>query len=291
MHPKGRALSFCCLFTSILTPEHGIHFIKRRFTIAFYTANAHNISRITSHPNVDFTVVINPDSGPGNTSQYPNEAYTSGIQKLNAYQNVKTIGYVRTGYAIRDPNEVLLDISIYSGWAQHPNKSDIAMHGIFFDEVVYEYSEGNANYLKLINQAAKNASGLLSDKLVCATFTIGFYHCSQSGKLTFLQIVHNPGVVPDSRLQEPNTDVTVVFEQSYQKYSNLKTSLNDLSNNRTEYSYIVHSLPQDMGKGKLKSYVNDLSKRAKYLFVTDSNQGYYEKFGENWATFLDVFPS
>jgi len=107
----------------------------------------------------------------------------------------------------------------------------------------------------------------------------------------FLQIVHNPGVIPDSRLTDPSTDVTVVFEQAYRQYKTMKTNLESLPQNRTKYSYIVHSLPQNMDKKDLRNYVNDLSKHAKYLFVTSLSQGYYQSFGDSWKTFIDVFPS
>jgi hypothetical protein len=65
---------------------------------------------------------------------------------------------------------VLLDISIYSGWATNPNDgangTTLALHGIFFDEVPNEYSPETATYLSTINQAVKNASGLLPAKTV-----------------------------------------------------------------------------------------------------------------------------
>ena len=79
---------------------------------------------------------------------------------------MRTVGYVRIGYAKRNLTEVLEDISTYSGWPVNPDATDQALHGIFFDETPNEYTTEVADYLKNINQAAKNAAGLLSDRTV-----------------------------------------------------------------------------------------------------------------------------
>jgi hypothetical protein len=114
-------------------------------------------------------VVVNPDSGPGESSPYPNNDYSAQIQKLNAFPNVKTIGYVRTGFATRNITAILQDVSTYSGWSKNPNAANsTAMHGIFFDEVPNEWSAETAQYLNTINQAVKNAPGLLPDRTVSA---------------------------------------------------------------------------------------------------------------------------
>lgn len=110
-------------------------------------------------------MIINPDTGPGSTP-YPSSEYTSEVQRLNLYPNVRTVGYVRIGYAERNLTEVLEDVSTYSGWPANPNATDQGVHGIFFDETPSEYTTEVANYLKTINQAAKNAAGLLPDRTV-----------------------------------------------------------------------------------------------------------------------------
>ena len=50
-------------------------------------------SAISSHPKVQFQVIINPDSGPG-SGQYPDVNFITGVSKLNSYKNVKLVGYV-----------------------------------------------------------------------------------------------------------------------------------------------------------------------------------------------------
>jgi Spherulation-specific family 4 len=125
--------------------------------------------RVISQPKLNFTVILNPDSGPG-LSRYPGNDFVPQIQKMNSYSNVRTVGYVRTGFGTRNISSVLLDVSTYSGWATNAsanaNSTGLALHGIFFDEIPSEFSEEADEYLNTINQAVKNSSGLLPDKTV-----------------------------------------------------------------------------------------------------------------------------
>jgi len=122
-----------------------------------------DLNRLTAYPRQNFTIIVNPESGPG-SSALPSDDYVSQIQKLNKYPNALTIGYVRTGWARRSLNDALHDVSVYSGWAT--NATGLAVHGIFFDETPSEYSQEGAEFLTKVNQAAKDASGLLGDKTV-----------------------------------------------------------------------------------------------------------------------------
>src|SRR5579871_548493 len=118
---------------------------------------------VEAHRNLAFTVIVNPSSGPG-SSQYPDDHYSTAVQTLNAYPNVKTVGYVRTGYATRNISTVVSEVDTYAGWAS--KASTLGMHGIFFDESPHEYSADAVEYMHSINQAVKNATGLQGDKTV-----------------------------------------------------------------------------------------------------------------------------
>lgn len=124
-----------------------------------------------AHSDQNFTVIINPDSGPG-APQLPGTEYTTQIQNLTQYPNVQAVGYVRTGYGSRDVQEILRDIATYSQWETtrraNVNASAMAMHGIFFDEAPHEYTPEAAEFLTTINQAAKDAAGVLEPKTVCS---------------------------------------------------------------------------------------------------------------------------
>jgi hypothetical protein len=94
-------------------------------------------------------------------------------------------------------------------------------------------------------------------------------------------------VIPDSRFGDVNTDITVVFEESYTEYAAKEAELSTLRDDRSHHCYMVNSVPV-MDKDKLRGFADDLSKRAKYLFLTTNSEHYYESFGDDWASFATV---
>ncbi|KAL8953348.1 MAG: hypothetical protein Q9222_000810 [Ikaeria aurantiellina] len=91
-------------------------------------------STISSHPTVQFEVVVNPNSGPGTTS-YPSDANViAGISKLNSFPNVHLVGYVLTGWASRSNTTVNAEVDVYAKWASYDG-ADLHIGGIYFDEV------------------------------------------------------------------------------------------------------------------------------------------------------------
>lgn len=127
-----------------------------------------DLDRLNATSNLNYTIIVNPDSGPGNDS-LPNDDYLPAIQKLNAYPNTRTVGYVRTDYGNRNLSDVLQDISTYSGWAN--SRQGIQMHGIFFDEAAHDYTSEVAEYYRTANDAVKTAPGFAGDKTVSAMST------------------------------------------------------------------------------------------------------------------------
>jgi hypothetical protein len=81
-----------------------------------------------------------------------------------------------------------------------------------------------------------------------------------------------------------------VFEQSYAEYQTKISALSALQDDRSHHCYMVHSIPS-MDTKKLRGFVDDMSKRAEWLFVTDNSEEYYEKWGGDWANFVDAVPS
>ncbi|KAL4783563.1 Spherulation-specific family 4 [Aspergillus varians] len=218
---------------------------------------------ILTHPDLDFLVVVNPQSGPGST-ELPNEAYQRAIRQLNTYPNVQKVGYVRTGYGERNTSEVVDDVATYSEWQSH--SAELAMAGIFFDEAPHQYSDDMVGYLNTINRAVKNATGLQGERTV----------------------IHNPGTIPDERLAVADTDITVVFEQAYDHYeTSQKSELEAVHADRDTWAYIVHSVPQ-MSNSSLEHFVDDLSHRAAYLYLTTRTDSYYEHFDSRLQQFCDV---
>ncbi|KAI9371570.1 Spherulation-specific family 4-domain-containing protein [Aspergillus egyptiacus] len=118
---------------------------------------------IATHPDLNFLVVVNPQSGPGSLA-HPGEEYQGAIRQLARYPNVQSVGYVPIRYSERQIAEVLDDIATYSGW--HAQSAELAMAGIFFDESPHQYSDEAFNYLTRITRAVKEAPGLQRDQTV-----------------------------------------------------------------------------------------------------------------------------
>ncbi|CCG82115.1 Putative uncharacterized protein [Taphrina deformans PYCC 5710] len=81
-----------------------------------------------NYPSVTFTVIVNPNSGPG-TTVIPNSDYQHELTKLLAIANVNVLGYVDTAFGGRAAGDVANDISIYAGWSS----AGLGLDGIFFD--------------------------------------------------------------------------------------------------------------------------------------------------------------
>ncbi|KZW00150.1 hypothetical protein EXIGLDRAFT_559873, partial [Exidia glandulosa HHB12029] len=87
---------------------------------------------LEANPSLQFTLVINPNSGPGDGA-FPDSNYISAVATVNALSNVKTIGYVRTTWGRRPISEYQAEVSVYAGWATY-SASNIGLHGIFISE-------------------------------------------------------------------------------------------------------------------------------------------------------------
>ncbi|RMZ75832.1 hypothetical protein DV737_g5105, partial [Chaetothyriales sp. CBS 132003] len=225
---------------------------------------------LDSHPLLNFTVVINPEDGPG-SSAVPSDDYLVELHNLAKYDNARVVGYVRTQWAARNITEVLREVQIYSGWSKinstASNPSPIAMDGIFFDEAPSLYSTQTFEYMRTINQAVKNATGLAGNRT----------------------IVHNPGTPPDARFESLDTDIIVAFEQSSDYFHSDKVNITALALDRSRYSFMVHSAPAK--DSSLRSLVSSMSQRAQYLFATKLTSDYYESFSSDWNSFVEAVPT
>lgn len=104
-----------------------------------------------AHPTVPVIAVFNPNSGPGASAD---SVYVTATNDLST-AGIVVLGYVPTGYANRDANEVKAEIDDYVAW--YP-----ATTGIFFDEQSNE--PGFESYYSDLDTYAKS-KGL--------TFTVG----------------------------------------------------------------------------------------------------------------------
>lgn len=114
---------------------------------------------------MNFTVVINPGSGPG-PNALPDGNYTREIPKLASYENVRLLGYVATTYAKRNISLVRRDIETYAAWPTNSSNPALAVRGIFFDETPQQYDEDALAYLQELTDVVKNTPGLGPDHYV-----------------------------------------------------------------------------------------------------------------------------
>lgn len=126
--------------------------------------------RISEHPNVNFTVVINPGSGPG-PDALPDANYTREIPKLVSFDNVRVLGYVATTWATRNISLVRKDIETYAAWPTNSSNPNLAVRGIFFDETPQQFNASALNYLQNLTDFVKDTPGLGPDHYVRATLS------------------------------------------------------------------------------------------------------------------------
>lgn len=101
----------------------------------------------TAYPSIDFTLVVNPASGPGPT-KCPDANYLTAIAQLNQYANVRMLGYVASTAGDRPASAYQADIDTYSGWSTSTCAKNIAIDGIFVDEVNGTDTMSNYNYYR-----------------------------------------------------------------------------------------------------------------------------------------------
>jgi hypothetical protein len=125
------------------------------FSVHSYRFLTDIFSSARAYPDVEFTAVINPCSGPCNGS-IPDQLYLNEIPKLKSFNNIRTLGYIATTYAGKELNRVLAEIDAYANWPKVSNNTKLSMDGIFFDETPSEYTAETYQYLKVASQAVKS---------------------------------------------------------------------------------------------------------------------------------------
>ncbi|KAK2629726.1 hypothetical protein QTJ16_000546 [Diplocarpon rosae] len=218
---------------------------------------------IEKYPTLEFTIIINPNSGPGDEA-LPDEDYRREITRLNRYPNVTLVGYVRVDWCQRDLEKACDEIETYAGWSRH-GSGELALQGIFFDETPNLYTAERKLFMDAADCKVKSAAGIMGSRLT----------------------IHNPGTVPDPEFANPGPDLTTIFETTYQYYTDQEVQqrlANLLRYDRDRCSYMVLAVPP----ADIPALVPELKRRAKYLFVTERKNGWYEKFCNGWERFVDT---
>src|SRR2546426_11042917 len=173
-----------------------------------------------AHPNVPIIAVINPNNGPGGSSD-PN--YVQGVKNFQS-AGVIVLGYVATGYASHAMSN--LDAQINSYWNLY------RVDGIFFDEMAN--NQGNENYYSTLNTYVKSLG---------MTMTMGnpgtSVPNSYIGTLDSLCIFEQGGLPTLSYLSSYSGHLKSNFAYIGLSVSSLNTSYEASSSNYVQWIYIT----------------------------------------------------
>ena len=176
---------------------------------------------IKAYPQVQWQVIVNPNSGPGTTGCPTDTNYIDAISILNGFANVMTLGYVDTKYTNRAYSAVIQDINTYASWwdCNEPGYN-ISIDGIFFDDVnntastsVFTYMENASNYA--YSQVPSDVT----------------------------PVIFNPGTLAPTQLFS-YCDTVVEFENLYTSYNNVTTIKTIPSGYRDQSAILVTNTPE-----------------------------------------------
>ncbi|KAH8647893.1 cell surface protein [Xylariales sp. PMI_506] len=221
---------------------------------------------IANNPEVNFLVVVNPNSGPGG-APLPGRDYEREVPRLNAFANVRTVGYVKIDYCKRPLGESCGDVELYAGWGRDHHQSGsipgMYVEGIYVDETPNHYAEEREHYLKHLHEYIREADGLLSPRM----------------------IIHNPGTPTEGDLTAfGNPDLVCLCEEPYELYcgDNVQKRLVEFHQARDRCIYQISGIPQS----EIDQAVSELCQRGQYVFATDLVDDFYESFGPSWESFV-----
>ncbi|KAJ7085209.1 Spherulation-specific family 4 [Mycena belliarum] len=203
----------------------------------------------TANPTLPFLVIANPDSGPGAVANtQPDSNYQTCLTNLTAHANVRSIGYVATGYGTRASAAVEADIATYAQWSAAYRPS-----GIFFDE-----TEATPAFEALYRSYAAAV------------------HSSTLGSSAF--VAFNPGVVPDAAFYG-FADLIVSAEDFYQDFSTSDLTINATAP-AAKQAVILHAGPSATPVDLVRQLTGQLGIR--YIFITDAE---YTSIPKDWLNF------
>lgn len=123
----------------------------------------------------------------------------------------------------------------------------------------------------------------------------------------WLQIVHNPGTIPNDLRFFFGADLIVLFDGEYSDFisgpqaQHVQSVLEQLPSQningyqRQNFSYIFNGAPPNWSTSDMQNFVNKVNGGAEWLFITDTdlnnNGSNYQTWGSDWSTFAQVMAS
>jgi hypothetical protein len=262
------------------------------------------LPRIAANPDINFLVVVNPNSGPG-SGPLPGHDYVREVPILNSFPNVVTVGYVRIHYCKKPLAETCAEIDTYANWNRNHDIPGLHVQGIYVDETPNHESDISGRYLDHISHFIKHNDGLLGKRMVrmrqpppvppleeennllqlapcwptlpCFVLT--------AGRFCLKQVVHNPGTPPEGDLASfGDPDLVCICEEPYGLYqaTGLQKRLDDLSPEYERCVYQISGIPVN----EMDRVVRELCQRGQFVFATDLMDDFYESFGPSWHAFV-----
>ncbi|GAA5856786.1 hypothetical protein JCM8547_008841 [Rhodosporidiobolus lusitaniae] len=221
-------------------------------------------SAASANPDAQFVAILNPDSGPGDSSASDPSLYCVPYLRQQI-PNIVLLGYVRTGYNERDAGEVADDVAAYRKWSSIDVSEKVegtaGLDGIFFDESISGLEDGDD--LSKPETYAQTARQLLGNDST---------------------VIFNPGTAAADRLYKASTYV-VCYESSYADFAS--ATLPTDSSQQAQCMIMLHTFPSD--SSTLSSVVNDLAPSYGGLWISDvdiDKEDIYQNWGSNWDEFV-----
>lgn len=177
-------------------------------------------------------VIMNPDSGPGSSS---NPSYATAVRAMQA-AGIKVLGYDHTGYA-----DGSVSISQAEAWATD-YYSWYGVNGIFFDEAADVCNATTVHYYSTLYNFTKNQSG---DDIVAL----------------------NPGTATGACFG-PISDIIVTFEDTYKNYTTAYSGENWTSAYPDSHFWnIIYDAPSASDVAKVLTLAHQ--RGAGWVYITD----------------------
>lgn len=241
-------------------------------------------SAAAQYPDVTFTAVINPSTGPApDANGCPNKDYIEGLASLNKYPNIHTMGYVHTAnrwdcgssgtdicFCTAPAAEVKANITTYASWKTKScagwstTDPDIHINSIFIDEAPGQDGGSCLSYMTDLTEHAKSS-------LTTATGGEVLFNAGAATELSYFDVA----------------DVVIILEDTQAAYEAIPDI--GVRNGNGKYSkkssIIIHSASNATDKiQRDTSTVLGLDRDAFHsLFYIDRSTDQYAYFPYDWA--------
>ncbi|BFZ56042.1 hypothetical protein PYCC9005_003084 [Savitreella phatthalungensis] len=221
---------------------------------------------LQAHPNVDFHIIINPNSGPGGAS--PDANYAQALNTLAKYPNAVLLGYVHVSWAKRAQSDVQSDVSTYVSWLSQ----GFSLDGIFFDEAPADSASSSLQYMAQVAAFARQS----------------YSNAGTPGAIVY----YNPGTIPDLGYYQ-SADYIAAFEDSYTNWLTAAPSFAPATTVLpiSQTVAFVYGVPAAWNPANTTSFVRLLDTTDGFgsVFITNNpGSAAYNSFGSNWQTFVSA---